>query len=50
VWTAIASSFTTNWPVGFWVGVLGAAEYGVGRLWTALRRARVLRQPAGVAP
>lgn len=34
VWTAIASSYVTNWPVGFWVGSVSAATYGIGRLWT----------------
>jgi zinc/manganese transport system permease protein len=41
VWTAIAGSFVTNWPVGFWVGTLSAAAYGVGRAWMGWRR----RQP-----
>jgi zinc/manganese transport system permease protein len=41
VWTAIASSYLTNWPVGFWVGTLSAAAYGIGRLWAAWTR----RQP-----
>jgi zinc/manganese transport system permease protein len=35
---AIASSFFTNWPVGFFVGTFGAALYGVGRGWTLLMR------------
>jgi zinc/manganese transport system permease protein len=35
VWTAIASSYWTNWPIGFFVGMYGAFIYGVGRVWTA---------------
>jgi zinc/manganese transport system permease protein len=37
VWVAIAVSYLTNWPVGFFVGALGAAAYGVGRAWTSQR-------------
>jgi zinc/manganese transport system permease protein len=49
-WAAIALSFQTNWPVGFFVGILSAAAYACGRVWAAWRTragARVLRaQPA----
>jgi zinc/manganese transport system permease protein len=38
VWTAIASSYSTNLPVGFFVGVLSACAYTVGRLWSWARR------------
>jgi zinc/manganese transport system permease protein len=31
VWLAIALSYTTNLPIGFYVGVLGAVTYAVGR-------------------
>jgi zinc/manganese transport system permease protein len=31
VWAAIALSFVTNWPVGFFVGMLAAVCYAVGR-------------------
>jgi zinc/manganese transport system permease protein len=31
-WAAIALSYLSNWPVGFFVGVLSAACYVVGRL------------------
>jgi zinc/manganese transport system permease protein len=37
VWTAIAASYLSNWPVGFFVGALSAAVYGVGRAWAAWR-------------
>jgi zinc/manganese transport system permease protein len=33
VWVAIALSFVSNWPVGFFVGSIGALAYGVGRIW-----------------
>lgn len=32
VWSAIALSYLSNWPVGFFVGALGAVAYGAGRL------------------
>lgn len=32
VWVAIALSYESNWPVGFFVGVLGAISYALGRL------------------
>jgi zinc/manganese transport system permease protein len=43
VWAAIASSYVTNWPVGFFVGTIGAACYAAGRGWAAVRRTRVAR-------
>jgi zinc/manganese transport system permease protein len=33
VWAAIALSYETNWPIGFFVGALAAGWYGVGRGW-----------------
>jgi len=38
VWAAIAISYRSNWPVGFFVGVFGAAAYALGRAGAALRR------------
>ncbi len=40
VWAAIASSYASNWPVGFFVGTLSAVAYGIGRVWAAGRRSR----------
>jgi zinc/manganese transport system permease protein len=40
VWAAIALSYQYNWPVGFFVGMLGALSYGVGRGWAAWHRTR----------
>jgi len=47
VWAAIALSYQYNWPVGFFVGVLGALSYGLGRGWAAWQRTRT-RRPAGL--
>lgn len=40
VWAAIAASYRWNWPVGFFVGTLAAAAYGLGRgvAWQRDRR------------
>lgn len=46
VWAAIALGYVTDWPIGFFVGALGAVWYVSGRLY-AWRR-RVHRAP-GVA-
>jgi zinc/manganese transport system permease protein len=40
VWLALAVSYLTNLPVGFFVGTLGAVWYGGARIWTARRRGR----------
>ena len=40
VWAAIAISYQTNWPVGFFVGIASAAAYAAGRMWTFARRNR----------
>ena len=48
VWAAIAASYQTNWPVGFFVGALSAVWYAVGRIAAAGRRSR--RQAAAAAP
>jgi zinc/manganese transport system permease protein len=37
VWTAIALSYETNYPVGFFVGTLSACFFATGRGWTAWR-------------
>jgi zinc/manganese transport system permease protein len=49
VWTAIAASYESNWPVGFFVGTLGAVWYGLSRIWAAVarRRSRVLSPAPG---
>ena len=46
VWAAIAISYESNWPIGFFVGTLSAAAYALGRTWAAWRRRRKSRQDA----
>ena len=41
VWAAIALSFVSDWPIGFFVGGLSAVAFGAGRSWA---RAGTLRQ------
>ena len=36
VWSAIAASYATNYPVGFFVGAISAGCYAAGRTWAAL--------------
>jgi zinc/manganese transport system permease protein len=50
VWAAIAASYESNWPVGFFVGTIAAACYAVGRGWTALQRTRKARSAGGASP
>jgi zinc/manganese transport system permease protein len=38
VWTAIAVSYETNLPIGFFVGIISAATYTVGRVWSGRPR------------
>jgi zinc/manganese transport system permease protein len=38
VWAGIALSYRTNWPLGFYVGVIAAGFYLRGQGWTAVRR------------
>ena len=40
VWSAIALSYLTNLPIGFFVGALGACTYAAGRGWAAWRHRR----------
>jgi zinc/manganese transport system permease protein len=37
VWIAIAASFETNYPVGFFVGTGSAVSYALGRGWASWR-------------
>lgn len=39
VWVAIAASYETNYPVGFFVGTASAVSYALGRGWAAWRGA-----------
>jgi zinc/manganese transport system permease protein len=47
VWAAIALSYLTNLPIGFFVGALGALAYAAGRAFGAWRRSTP-RVPAAV--
>lgn len=33
IWCSIALSYITNWPIGFYVGALGAGIYILARIW-----------------
>jgi zinc/manganese transport system permease protein len=46
VWGAIACSFESNWPVGFFVATFSAAWFGLGRAVAAVHRTR--REPPGM--
>ncbi len=37
VWIAIAASYQSNWPLGFFVGVIGAAFFLAGKAWSWAR-------------
>jgi zinc/manganese transport system permease protein len=45
VWTAIAISYQTNWPIGFFVGTLSAIAYALGRTWAARPSTRAANEP-----
>ena len=46
VWAGIAVSYHTNWPLGFYVGVIAAGFFLLGQAWTAIRRHGALASPA----
>ncbi len=56
VWIAIAASYETNYPVGFFVGCASAVAYALGRAWAAWGSGRrggantPGAAPAGTAP
>jgi zinc/manganese transport system permease protein len=41
VWIAIAASYLTDWPVGFFVGTLAAVFFVAARAWAVVRQSRV---------
>jgi zinc/manganese transport system permease protein len=43
VWAAIAISYKTNYPIGFFVGTISGAQYILGRVWAAVRQRRAPR-------
>lgn len=48
VWSAIALSFASDWPVGFFVGALSGTGYAVGRCWAAQRRSAPWTRRVGI--
>ncbi|HEX4081639.1 MAG TPA: metal ABC transporter permease, partial [Acidimicrobiales bacterium] len=53
VWASVAGSYATNWPIGFFVGAIGAGAYVVGRGWVAWRSRRAVapvHRPVAVTP
>ena len=50
VWIAIGAAYESDWPVGFFVGVLGATFYILGRGWAGWRRVRARRPDADRRP
>jgi zinc/manganese transport system permease protein len=50
VWIGIAASYHTNWPLGFYVGVIAAGFYLVGQGWTAVRRRWLVRAARPASP
>jgi zinc/manganese transport system permease protein len=48
VWTGIAISYGTNWPLGFFVGVMGAAFFLFGQGYAHVRR-RLVRPASQLA-
>jgi zinc/manganese transport system permease protein len=50
VWASVAGSYATNWPIGFFVGAIGAGAYVVGRVWAAWQTRRgIVVTPGPVA-
>jgi zinc/manganese transport system permease protein len=49
VWAAIAGAYLLNWPVGFFVGALGALSYATGRGWARWRGTRTTHPSTPVA-
>jgi zinc/manganese transport system permease protein len=50
VWTAIALSYISDWPIGFFVGTLGAVAFGLARAWTSYRQRRPVRVRLSAEP
>jgi zinc/manganese transport system permease protein len=50
VWVAIAVSYETNLPVGFFVGATSAFAYAVGRAWTGWQQRHSNGPPAAWLP
>jgi zinc/manganese transport system permease protein len=46
VWIGIAASYHTNWPLGFFVGIIAAGFFLAGQGWSAVRRRWWAPRPA----
>jgi len=44
VWVAIAASYITSWPIGFFVGALAAVAYAAGRGWATWRSRQIAHE------
>ena len=42
VWASIVASYLSNLPIGFFVGTIGAAAYGLGRAWSGWSETRAV--------
>jgi zinc/manganese transport system permease protein len=47
VWTGVAVSYQTSWPLGFFVGAMGAGFFLLGRAYATARRRLTARTAAG---
>jgi zinc/manganese transport system permease protein len=50
VWTGIVVSYQSNWPLGFFVGVMGAVFFLLGRAYAAARRHLAVRAARAPGP
>jgi zinc/manganese transport system permease protein len=50
VWAAIALSYETNLPIGFFVGAISAFAYAVARMWTAWEHRSPKTEVSAVTP
>ena len=50
VWIGIAASYHTNWPLGFYVGIIAAGFFLVGQGWTVVRRRWLVRAARPASP
>jgi zinc/manganese transport system permease protein len=49
VWTGIAVSYQSNWPLGFFVGIMGAAFFLFSRAYATARRRQATRTATAAA-
>jgi zinc/manganese transport system permease protein len=50
VWAAIAGSYLSNWPTGFFIGTFAALCYAAGRIWAAWHPTRTASGPGLASP